>query len=282
MHIAHTVLAFGTFDLLHPGHEFFLRFAREQGVRLTVVIARDQTVERLKGRAPCDPEAQRKEAVRSLGIADEVLLGESDDHLRWIRERRPDLIVLGYDQTHFTDRLRGDLDALGLRDTRIVRAPSHDPERWKSSKLREGIRISRSPEETMSVAAQMAARAKRGDVYLLTGELGAGKTAFVRGFLEALGVETAVTSPTYVYETRHVSRIGPAYHLDLYRIEHPEKLHALGIGERLFDDQALMFIEWPAILERHWPIPDNRRLVRIIIRRKEGTEREIRIRTASD
>lgn len=274
-----TVLAFGTFDLLHPGHTFFLRFAREQGRHLTVVIGRDSTVERLKGRPPMHTEDERRNAVEALGIADEVVLGDQHDHLRVIRETRPGAIVLGYDQTHFTERLRADLDGLGLKETEIVRAPSHEPERWKSSILRENMLLSHSPEETRTIAAKLAEGIKPGDIYLLTGTLGAGKTAFVQGFLAALGVEEGVTSPTYVYETRHAISVGPVYHLDLYRMEEPGKLHTLGIEERLEDVKNILLIEWPEILEAHMVIPAGRRTIRIAIEVSGETGREIRITT---
>lgn len=279
MKTVRTVLAFGTFDLLHPGHESLLRFAKNQGDRLTVVIGRDSTVERLKGRPPVHDENERKQAVEALGIADEVVLGDQHDHLSVIRETRPNAIVLGYDQTHFTDRLRADLDGLDLKETEIVRAPSHEPERWKSSILRENTILSHSLEETRSIAAGLAQKAKPGDVYLLTGTLGAGKTSFVQGFLAALGVGEGVTSPTYVYETKHGTFLGPVYHLDLYRMEEPEKLHTLGIEERLEDKTNILLIEWPEILETHAGIPAGRWIVRITIATQGQNAREIRITT---
>ncbi len=279
MKTVRTVLAFGTFDLLHPGHESLLRFAKNQGDRLTVVIGRDSTVERLKGRPPMHGEEERREAVDALGIAAEVVLGDEHDHLRVIREKRPDVIVLGYDQTHFTDRLRADLDGLDLKETEIVRAPSYEPERWKSSILRENLTLSHSPEETRDIAAKLARQARPGDVYLLTGQLGAGKTAFVQGFLSALGVSEGVTSPTYVYETKHGTALGPVYHLDLYRMEQPEKLQALGIEERLEDVKNVLLIEWPEILEAHVAIPSERHILRISIAVKGESGREIRITT---
>lgn len=274
-----TVLAFGTFDLLHPGHEFFLRFAKQQGTRLIVVIGRDSTVERLKGRPPIHREDERKAAVEALRIADEVVLGDQNDHLRAIRETRPDTIVLGYDQTHFTDRLRTDLDSLGLTGTEILRAPAHDPERWKSSKLREKLTLSESPEDTRHLAKDLAAVARAGDVYLLTGEMGAGKTAFVQGFLAAMGITEGVTSPTYVYETRHPTALFPVYHLDLYRVDNIERLHALGLEERLSDPGNVLLVEWPEILEAHFPLPPTRHVVRIAISVEGELRREIRVTT---
>lgn len=278
-HAPSCILAFGTFDLLHPGHAAFLRFAQQQGEHLTVVIGLDATVERLKGRPPLHTEEQRRKAVEGLNIAGEVVLGDPHDHLRVIREKRPDVIVLGYDQTHFTERLLQDLKDIGLEATQIVRAPAYEPERWKSSKLRENLHISASVEDTRRIAHDLAIVAQPGDIYLLTGSLGAGKTCFVQGFLSALGVPEGVTSPTYVYETRHPTRIAPVYHLDLYRVEGEERLHALGIEERLMEMGNILLIEWPEILEAQLDIPRSRRIVRISIVSGEQDKREIRITT---
>jgi tRNA threonylcarbamoyladenosine biosynthesis protein TsaE len=99
-----------------------------------------------------------------------------------------------------------------------------------------------SPEETERLAARVAAALVPGDVVLVQGELGSGKTTFVRGAAHALGVEGPVTSPTYTIGHRYRGRVDVS-HLDLYRFEgmsHAE----WGDLEEYFED-AVVFVEWP-------------------------------------
>src|SRR4051794_18404973 len=100
-----------------------------------------------------------------------------------------------------------------------------------------------SAAETEAVAGDLAARLGRGDVVLVSGELGAGKTTFVRGAARALGVEGPVTSPTYTIGHRYRGRIDVS-HLDLYRFE-GMAIAEWGDLESYFDD-AVVFVEWPA------------------------------------
>ena len=97
-------MAFGTFDLLHPGHINFLQQAKKHG-NLVVVIARDRTVKQVKGKLPKYNEKQRRRAVKSSDIADKVVLGSLTDKYAAIKKYRPDLIALGYDQKHFVNEL---------------------------------------------------------------------------------------------------------------------------------------------------------------------------------
>ena len=100
-----------------------------------------------------------------------------------------------------------------------------------------------SPEETESVAAQLAARLAPGDVVTVSGELGAGKTTFVRGACTALGVHERVTSPTYTIGHRYHGRGVEVSHLDLYRFSGVSAAE-WGDLEPYFDD-AIAFVEWP-------------------------------------
>ena len=99
-----------------------------------------------------------------------------------------------------------------------------------------------SAEETEAIAARLAASLRAGDVVLVSGELGAGKTTFVRGASRALGVEARVTSPTFTIGHRYAGRVDVS-HLDLYRFR---GLSAAEWGdlEPYFQD-AIVFVEWP-------------------------------------
>ena len=102
--------------------------------------------------------------------------------------------------------------------------------------------ISNSPEETEAAAAELAARLGPGDVVLVSGELGAGKTTFVRGACRSLGVTGPVTSPTFTIGHRYHGRVDVS-HLDLFRFRDVSAAE-WGDLEPYFDD-AVVFVEWP-------------------------------------
>jgi tRNA threonylcarbamoyladenosine biosynthesis protein TsaE len=112
-----------------------------------------------------------------------------------------------------------------------------------------------SAEETEAIAARLAASLRTGDVVLVSGELGAGKTTFVRGASRALGVEARVTSPTFTIGHRYVGRVDVS-HLDLYRFR---GLSAAEWGdlEPYFED-AIVFVEWPEAGAGALPTPRAR------------------------
>jgi tRNA threonylcarbamoyladenosine biosynthesis protein TsaE len=101
---------------------------------------------------------------------------------------------------------------------------------------------SSSPADTEQAGAELAAALAIGDVVLVMGELGSGKTTFVRGACRALGVEQPVTSPTYTIGNRYEGRV-PVSHLDLYRLTEVGDADWAGL-EPYFDD-AIVFVEWP-------------------------------------
>lgn len=102
-----------------------------------------------------------------------------------------------------------------------------------------------SPDETAAAGAELAARLRAGDVVLVSGDLGAGKTTFVRGACRALGVEGVVTSPTYTIGQVYAGRDLEVAHLDLYRLQTLD-----GEDPALLDDyltpRRIAFVEWPA------------------------------------
>jgi tRNA threonylcarbamoyladenosine biosynthesis protein TsaE len=105
-----------------------------------------------------------------------------------------------------------------------------------------------SPEQTEAAGADLATRLRRGDVVLVSGELGTGKTTFVRGACRALGVEGVVTSPTYTIGHVYAGRSFEIAHLDLYRLR-----SLAGEDPALLDDyltpERIGFVEWPAVGE---------------------------------
>ncbi len=131
-------MAFGTFDLLHAGHENFLRQARELGDYLIVVIARDYTVRSVKSRLPLNRESTRLKNLKKSGWADKVVLGNRDDKHKIILKHRPSILALGYDQFVFTQTLQKTLIDHSL-DTEIVRLEAYFPQTYKSSLIRQNL-----------------------------------------------------------------------------------------------------------------------------------------------
>lgn len=93
-----TILAFGTFDILHPGHTKFLSAARRLGSHLVVVVARDERVRAEKGHLPIMDERERRALVACLKPVDRAILGDRVGEWRVVRRLRPDTIAIGYDQ----------------------------------------------------------------------------------------------------------------------------------------------------------------------------------------
>jgi tRNA threonylcarbamoyladenosine biosynthesis protein TsaE len=128
-----------------------------------------------------------------------------------------------------------------------------------------------SPEETETLAAELAGRLAIGDVVTVSGELGSGKTTFVRGACRALGVRERVTSPTYTIGHRYHGEHGEVSHLDLYRFEGVSAAE-WGDLEPYFDN-AITFVEWPEAGEGVLPAP--RFTVRL--RHADGARRMVSI-----
>ena len=104
---------------------------------------------------------------------------------------------------------------------------------------------SQSAAETESLGARIAARLAPGDVVLLAGEVGAGKTTLIRGACRALGVTDPVTSPTFTIGQRYVGGRLPISHLDLYRLQSLEGEETALLDDYL-DPAGVAFVEWPA------------------------------------
>jgi tRNA threonylcarbamoyladenosine biosynthesis protein TsaE len=135
-----------------------------------------------------------------------------------------------------------------------------------------GVHRTRGAEETEALAARLAAALEPGDVVLIAGELGAGKTTFVRGACRALGVSGRVTSPTFTIGQRYEGRV-PVSHLDLYRL-----------GDLALEDPALLadyltpervaFVEWPEVADGIVGVPIA---ARVRLAHRGGDARELTI-----
>jgi FAD synthetase len=113
------VLAGGTFNIVHPGHIFFLKKAKEMGNYLVVVVANDRTVRRSKGFLTMPAEG-RKMVIENLRIVDKAVIGDEKDFMKVVRKEKPSIIALGYDQE--IKDLEKQIENLGIK---IVRIKSH-------------------------------------------------------------------------------------------------------------------------------------------------------------
>ncbi len=110
------------------------------------------------------------------------------------------------------------------------------------------------PEETLKIAQDLAMTAKRGDVFLLCGDLGAGKTVFAKGFAKGLFIKEDVTSPTFTIINEYYSGLLPLYHFDVYRISSSDEMYETGFEERFYGD-GVCLIEWAELISDC--LPDN-------------------------
>ena len=133
------VVTTGVFDLLHVGHLMTLEASQEFGDLLLVIIARDVTVEKRKGRLPINSEQARLKLVEALKPVDAAYLGHTSDYLRIIHRIHPDLIVLGKDQEFGVEDLKLKLREKGLQDIEVIKL-NQELEGVHSSILLEKIR----------------------------------------------------------------------------------------------------------------------------------------------
>lgn len=115
-----------------------------------------------------------------------------------------------------------------------------------------------SREETIEQGEQFAARLLKGDVVVLSGELGSGKTEFVKGICNFLAVDEMVTSPTFTIINQYRGSLTggddvTVYHADLYRIENPAELVNIGFDDMIFAHDAIKLVEWPEHAGQHLP-----------------------------
>ncbi len=146
-------------------------------------------------------------------------------------------------------------------------------------------RRTRSAEATRSLAAALAGVARQGDVVVLSGPLGAGKTTFAQGFARGLGVEGPVTSPTFTLVRQYPCRLGELLHADVYRLEHLAEVEDLGLAELV--ERGVALVEWgdvaqPALSPVAWTVTltitgDEEREVRV---QSDGDDRREAVQAA--
>jgi len=112
-------------------------------------------------------------------------------------------------------------------------------------------------------------------VFILKGNLGAGKTTLVQAICEMIGTEDVVTSPTFALINPYITQKGKVFHMDMYRIKSAEEAMDFGIEEYLWDEDSFCFIEWPDQVEILLP----GKYVEIVIELAHDQSREISIRS---
>ena len=127
--------------------------------------------------------------------------------------------------------------------------------------------MSLSPEQTLEFGADYAKSLRAGDVVLLDGDMGAGKTLFTKGVALGLGIEEEVTSPTYAYMNDYDGRL---FHYDCYRIESIEQAERLGLAD-YFDMGGICLIEWSQNIAALLP----KKVKRVSIKKINENQREI-------
>ncbi len=147
------VMVFGTFDYLHAGHENLFSQARELGDEIIAVIARDKTVKTIKGALPDHNEKERMKALEETAWANKVILGDIKDKTTGIRNYKPDIIALGYDQFAFTYLLDKMIIELKLQ-TKIIRLKPYRPDMYKSSIIKYNLNSVNQPHETNTLITQ--------------------------------------------------------------------------------------------------------------------------------
>jgi len=120
------VLAGGVFDIIHPGHIHTLTAAKALGDVLVVAIATDKTAQKMKKMQPLHNQELRCELVSSLSMVDEAIVGHEEDIFETVKEVKPDIIALGYDQIHQEKFISDGCKRLSL-NVKIVRLQSPIP-----------------------------------------------------------------------------------------------------------------------------------------------------------
>ena len=133
--------------------------------------------------------------------------------------------------------------------------------------------ITNNEMETKQFAKEFASKLNKGDIVVLSGDLGSGKTKFVEGVLSYYGLENEISSPTFTIVNEHISGDMNIYHFDVYRLEDSDEFYAIG-GEEYFE-KGICFIEWGEMIEDILP----KKYIKISFNRNldEENKREINV-----
>lgn len=129
-----------------------------------------------------------------------------------------------------------------------------------------------SVKETEDFAKELGKNAKKGEIYCLLGELGAGKTHFSKAFAKGLGIQEEITSPTFTIVNEYRENSLPLFHFDVYRIGDIEELYNIGYEEYFFSD-GVCLVEWAELIEEI--IPQNSTWINIKKDLEKGEEYRI-------
>ncbi len=134
-----------------------------------------------------------------------------------------------------------------------------------------------TPEEASRIARDILAETQNTRIFVVNGELGSGKTTLIKGFGHVLGVKDPMASPSFsLINEYHSPKEGSIYHIDLYRVEHPEEAYDLGISE-ILEERAWCFIEWAGPIHNLLPADH----VEMAIEKQKGSQvRTVRIFTS--
>ena len=119
--------------------------------------------------------------------------------------------------------------------------------------MKKNTYISNSENDTKNFAKNLAARLQKGDIIVLTGDLGSGKTKFTEGFLSYFGLENEISSPTFTIVNEYHNNNAHICHFDVYRLNDIDEFYAIG-GEEYFE-KGICIIEWGEIIEN--ALPEN-------------------------
>ncbi len=138
------VLAFGSFDLFHPGHLSYLESARGYGNKLIVIVARDESIRAVKGRTPVFNEKDRVQILKALRIVDNAVIGKRlrtpEDKYNIIKKYKPDVLAFGYDQKIDEKKLKEWLKKNNIK-AKIVRINAYNKKHYKSSIIKNRLDI---------------------------------------------------------------------------------------------------------------------------------------------